>query len=189
MTHARAYILLYQYPGYPGVSPDGEAAAESLCPPADPVVHMPSPPVSVPPGWTLQDPTSFGLPEGTTEWVWLPPVGATQGLEVNSVPRAALYSLGPYGSMILILHSYDRESLQKAFMALRLVSSEPMRICKRFDGSYRRLVMMARNGRVALDWVSAVTDSTRYSAIYWHYTTTAADPRAEQAIRSLCPRS
>lgn len=189
LTRVRAYFLVYQYPGYPGVSAEGEAAAESLCPPADPVVHMPPPPVSVPSGWTLQDPTSFGLPEGTTEWVWLPPVGTTQGLEVNTSPRAALYNLGAYGSLILILHNYDRTRLQEAFMALRVLSSEPMRVCGKFDGSYRRLVMAAKNGQVALEWVIAVTDSARYNAIYWHYATTAADPRAEQAIRSLCPRS
>ena len=189
LSRARAYFLAYQYPGYPGVSPEGEAAAESLCPPADPVVHLPPPPISAPPpGWVLQDPTSFGLPEGTTEWVWLPPSGATQGLEVNAVPRGALYRFGPYASMILIFHSYDRVSLQKAFMALRLVSGEPMSICKRFDGSDRRLAVMAKGGRVAMEWISAVTPSMTYNAIYWHYATTAADPVAEQAIHSLCPR-
>jgi len=187
LTGARAYFLTYQYPGYPGVSAEGEAAAESLCPPADPVVHMPLPPISVPSGWKLQDPTSFGLPEGTTEWVWLPPVGTSQGLEVNAVPRSALYTLGPYGSLISILESYDRTRLQKAFMALRVVSNEPTRICGKFDGSYRRLVMAAKNGQVELEWVAAVTPSARYNAIYWHFATTAADPRAERAIRSLCP--
>ena len=189
LTGARAYLLTYQYPGYPGVSAEGEAAAESLCPPADPVVHMPPPPISVPSDWTLQDPTSFGLPEGTTEWVWLPPVGTSQGLEVNAVPRSALYSLGAYGSLISILESYDRTRLQKAFMALRVVSSEPTRICGKFDGSYRRLVMAAKNGQVELEWIAAVTPSAKYNAIYWHYATTAADPRAERAIRSLCPSS
>jgi hypothetical protein len=189
LTRARAYFLSYQYPGYPGVSAEGEAAAESLCPPADPVVHMPPPPVSVPSGWTLQDPTSFGLPEGTTDWVWVPPVGTAEGLEVNAVPRSALYTLGPYASLITILESYDRTRLQKAFMALRVVSSEPMRICGKFDGSYRRLVMPAKNGQVQLEWIVAVTDSATYNAIYWRYTSTAADPRAERAIRSLCPRS
>jgi hypothetical protein len=129
------------------------------------------------------------LPEGTTEWVWLPPAGATQGLEVNAVPRSALYSLGPYASLMSILDSYDRTQMQKAFMALRVVSSEPMKICGKFDGSYRRLVMAAKNGQVALEWIAAVTDSTRYNAIYWHYATTAVDPRAERAIRSLCPSS
>lgn len=189
LTRARAYFLSYQYPGYPGVSAEGEAAAESLCPPADPVVHLPPPPVSVPSGWTLQDPTSFGLPEGTTEWVWLPPVGTSQGLEVNAVPRSALYTLGPYASLMSILDSYDRTQMQKAFMALRVVSSEPMKICGKFDGSYRRLVMAAKNGEVALEWIAAVTDSAKYNAIYWHYATTAADPRAERAIHSLCPSS
>ena len=106
------YFLTYEYSGYPGVSAEGEAAAESLCPPADPVVHLPPPPISVPSGWTLQDPTSFGLPEGTTEWVWLPPLETTQGLEVNAVPRSALYTLGPYGSLISILESYDRARMQ-----------------------------------------------------------------------------
>jgi hypothetical protein len=187
LTRARAYFLSYQYPGYPGVSAEGEGAAESLCPPADPVVHLPPPPISIPSGWTLQDPTSFGLPEGTTEWVWLPPAGTTQGLEVNAVPRSALYTLGPYGSLMSILESYDRTRLEKAFMALRIVSNEPMRICGKFDGSYRRLVMAAKNGEVALEWIATVTQSARYNAIYWHYTTTAADARAEQAIRSLCP--
>jgi hypothetical protein len=189
LTRAHAYFLSYQYPGYPGVSGEGEAAAESLCPPADPAVHMPLPPVSVPSGWRLQDPTSFGLPEGTTEWVWLPPVGTTQGLEVNAVPRSALYTLGPYGSLMSILGSYDRTRLQQAFMSLRVVSNEPMKICGKFDGSYRRLVMTTKNGEVALEWIAAVTDSARYNAIYWHYATTAADPHAERAIRSLCPNT
>ena len=187
LTRSRAYFLTYQYPGYPGVSAEGEAAAESLCPPADLVVHMPPPPISPPSDWALQDPTSFGLPEGTTEWVWLPPVGMSQGLEVNAVPRSALYTLGPYGSLISILGSYDRTRLQKAFMALRVVSSEATRICGKFDGSYRRLVMAAKNGQVELEWIAAVTPSERYNAIYWHYATAAVDPRAERAIRSLCP--
>ena len=189
LTRARAYYLTYQYPGYPGASVEGEAAAESLCPPPDPVVHLPPPPVSVPSGWTLQDPTSFGLPEGTTEWVWQPPVGATQGLEVNAVPRSAIYSLGPYASLILISNSYDRSRVRDALMSMRVVSNEPMRICGKYDGSYRRLVMPAKNGQVDLEWIAAVTDSARYNAIYWHYATTAPDADAERAIRSLCPRS
>ena len=50
--------------------------------------------------------------KGTTEWVWLPPLETTQGLEVNAVPRSALYTLGPYGSLISILESYDRARMQ-----------------------------------------------------------------------------
>ncbi len=88
LTQSRAYFAIYKYPGYPGPSAEGEAAAESLCPPSDPIVHLPPPPISAPAGWRSKDTSAYDTSPGPTAWAWDPPLGqpAAEMLFVSEFP-------------------------------------------------------------------------------------------------------
>lgn len=182
LTASRAYLVMFAYPGYPGPSSDGEAAVESLCAPADPIVRA-VPPFAPPSGWKAQPAMSWNQ-QGSGQmygWNYTPPSGgiSTQGITVIQAPMPPGGGLS-FAFAALVRYQYDGKA--------QVTARRPIQLCGQYDGVY--LEMNAQYGlkhRVVESVMTAVKH-TGYVATYWRDVTAAKDPKAEAAIRTLCPK-
>jgi hypothetical protein len=171
VTAAYEYALAYRYPGYPGQSAEGKAAAESLCAPADPVFHLGIPPIAAPSGWTRQD------RERTWTWFAAPNDRTAQTLEAGVFPhpKGLVLSSGFIGAMAM---RYER---------VHVLQRAPIVLCNGHDGVYVILHAAAKTGPVGIESVIFATKSNVYFAAYSYELSRGARPDAERAIKSLCP--
>jgi hypothetical protein len=184
VTPTRAYIATYAYPGYPGPSAEGEAAAETLCAPTDPVVHVGPPPIEPPSGWHPETPAIFTeaghLP--TTTWLWYPRSDGNrdQSIGVMSFPMPSRGGLS-FGI------TYWLEGLYGGREHATVLQRSPMPLCQTLDGMY----VVVRGTRVhtptEVEAVMTLLNKVAYVATYTRALSLPKRPEAERAIRSLCP--
>jgi hypothetical protein len=182
VTRSRVYVAAFTYSIKTGPSPEGEAAAESLCPPRDPVVHVPRPPIDAP-AWPAQDPDSYFTPiPGYTFWVWdrHPGDAMSQRIFVTTFPMPVRGSLS-YGFTSVVAHF----SKGPTTVMQRL----PMVLCGATDGVYVSVTTIRARGPLLMEGVMTAVRGVAYAALYVHAAADASRPDAERAIRSLCPSS
>lgn len=185
LTRARAYVAAYTYPAYPGASTTGEAAAESLCPPPDPAVRLPPPPLAAPAQWIAQDPSAYYAPRpGWTEWLWQAPVK-------ERVPQRLVVMEFPMPPNAAVSYSFtawiSRFSQGHATVLKRL----PAELCHRStDGVYVAMrVTDSKSTPLMLESVMTVVAHRAYVAVYSRAAGEPARREAYQSLASLCPAS
>ena len=179
-TRSRAYIATYGYKGSRN-SPEGEAAAESLCPPRDPIVHQPPAPIDAPP-WPAQDSAAYFSPgAGWTTWVW--DLHAGESISQRIVVGAFPMPPGRGGLSYGLTSMMSRYAKGKATVLQR----SPMRLCRGLDGVYVSMLAATAHGTVALEAAMTFEKGRAYAAMYFHPAAEHPRPEAEHAIRSLCP--
>jgi len=180
VTRARVYTAIYHYPGYPGTSAAGEAAVQSLCPGADPVVELAPAPIAAPKNWALQDPAGFVPTGNVVVWMWSLP-GADplrQGIEVRVTPSSQNPSA--YAFMNGLVRADDNN--------LQTVARKPVRLCRSQSGLYLEQVADTDGGQVYIESVSVKAGGRMFGAFYWRLLTQPNRAEAESALRSLCPQ-
>ncbi|HET6276879.1 MAG TPA: hypothetical protein VFE16_13190 [Candidatus Cybelea sp.] len=182
VTRARVYVAAFTYSIKTGPSPEGEAAAESLCPPPDPVVHVSRPPIDAP-AWPAQNPDSYFTPAAGYEfWVWdrHPGDAMSQRIFVTTFPMRERGSLSYSFTAVVARFSKGPTTVTQRL---------PMVLCRATDGVYVSVTTMRSRGPLVMEGVMTAVRHVAYAAIYVHAAADSPRPDAERAIRSLCPAS
>jgi hypothetical protein len=183
LTKSRAYVVSYTYPAYPGPSPQGETAAESLCPPPDPVVSLPPPPLEPPAKWIAEDPNAYTTPRaGWIVWMWHAPLK-------ERVPQrlmVAEFPLPPSGG---ISYGFTEWITRYANGKATVLKRVPAELCHRsVDGVYVAMRVIDPDGKaMLLESVMTVAGHRAYAAVYSRVNGEAARREAYDALASLCP--
>jgi hypothetical protein len=180
-TQTRIYVVAYEYSRNGGVSAAGTAAAESLCPPPDPVVQLPPAPITAP-DWPSRNPDTYFLPEpGSTYWVWDRHPGdlLSQRIFVTTFPMPS----GEHG----LSYAFTRVAQHGSTGPVTVLERSPIRLCGTLDGVFVSLAGSGTHGKMAEEAVITSVRRRAYAAIYVRGASQAARPDAEAAIRSLCP--
>jgi hypothetical protein len=182
VTPTRGYVATLAYPGYPGASAEGQAAVESLCPPGDPIAHAGPPPIEAPAAWTTIPAAIFpaAFPTSRTVWQW------TRGSHGPGRESLVVWKFGlPTGfhGITIALDQYMRGKSSAG-----RIHRSPIPLCGTYDGGYVEMHAVELGVPVAIESVVTVADHTEYLAAYERPASQPADPRAERAVRSLCPK-
>jgi hypothetical protein len=181
VTRSHMYFVTFAYSAAKGASVEGEAAAESLCPPPDRVVHLPPPPIDAPP-WPSQDPDAYFPPvPGYAYWVWdlHPGNSGSQRVYVVTFPMLPGHGGLSYGLTAML----GRISNGRATVLQR----SPITICQSIDGVYVSAIAPGTRHTLAVEAVMTVEKRRAYVAMYLRTASEKPRPEAEHAIRSLCP--
>jgi hypothetical protein len=176
----RVYVATYRF-AHSGGSPEGEAAAESLCPPPDPAVHLPLPPVDPPAGWV----TSAGienapLSPNVVDWAWtIRPHG---GPEQRFI--AMRFPVPKRGGLSYALSATVTRSASGRAIVLR---RQPVELCRATDAVFVAMLIDSPRGPTQLESIVTIAGGHAYAAIYVRLVSAAVRPEAERALRSLCP--
>lgn len=178
-TRTRVYVATYL--AQSGASPEGEAAAESLCPPTDPIVHLPPAPVQAPSGWTAVSDVATGpLPAGLTYWAWIPSGSQrAQRFVAMKFPMPPGHAGLSYGLSTMVARFTNGHAT--------VVERNPIELCHSTDAVYVVMEYASRMGPVFLESVMTIAGKRAYAVVYTRGASDHARPEAERALRSLCP--
>jgi len=180
VTALHLYVATYSFGQS---SPEGEAAAESLCPPPDPVVHVPPPPLQAPARWTaVPEIADRSFPVGVTAWAWIAPQAEySQRLVALKFPLPAGHGGLSYGFSAMLAH------LAKGHATV--LRRSPVELCHSTDAVFVAMEYSAGTQPMLAESVMTIAGTNVYAAVYTRSASQRPRSEAELALKSLCPPS